>query len=96
LLYMPETYILFRFFFKDKGYTEKWWNEFNGFSDDDLDTAKSIIENNDFSDIENLVCSNEVKDFLQRHYLISRDDIKNPNSMIFKEKEKYDDTKSKH
>ena len=36
LLYMPETYILFRFFFKDKGYTEKWWNEFNGFSHDDL------------------------------------------------------------
>ncbi|MCK9436281.1 MAG: hypothetical protein M0Q12_03615 [Synergistaceae bacterium] len=95
LLYMPETYILFRFFFKNKGYTEKWWNEFNGFSDDDLDTAKSIIENNDFSDIENLVCSNEVKDFLQRHYLISRDDINNPNSKIFKEKEEYDNTKNK-
>ena len=95
LLYMPETYILFRFFFKDKGYTEKWWNEFNGFSHDDLDIVKSIVESNDFSDLKNLGCSNEIKDFLQRHYLISREDINNPNSEIFKEKKEYDNSKKK-
>ena len=44
LLYMPQTYILFRFFFKDNGYTESWWDEFNSFSSDDLITVKSIIE----------------------------------------------------
>jgi len=90
LLYMPETYILFRFFFKDMGYTEKWWDEFNNFSKSDLNTVKTIIEKNDFTDIDNLNCSNQVKDFLRNHYLISREEIKNPNSKIYKEKLKYD------
>lgn len=96
LLYMPETYILFRFFFKDRGYTEKWWNEFNSFSPVDFETTKLIIEKNDFSNIYDLTCSIEIKDFLHKHYLISRDDIKNPNSEIFKEKEAYDSMKRKH
>lgn len=90
LLYMPETYILFRFFFKDMGYTERWWNEFNDFSTIDLNTVKTIIEKNDFTDIDNLNCSKPIKDFLRNHYLISREEIKNPNSKIYKEKLKYD------
>jgi hypothetical protein len=90
LLYMPETYILFRFFFKDIGYAEKWWNEFNNFSKSNLNTVKTIIEMNDFTDIDNLNCSNQVKDFLRTHYLISREEIKNPNSKIYKEKLNYD------
>lgn len=90
LLYMPETYILFRFFFKDMGYTERWWNEFNNFSTIDLNTVKTIIEKNDFTDIDNLNCSKPIKDFLRNHYLISREEIKNPNSKIYKEKLKYD------
>lgn len=90
LLYMPETYILFRFFFKDIGYTERWWNEFNNFSTIDLNTVKTIIEKNDFTDIDNLNCSKPIKDFLRNHYLINREEIKNPNSKIYKEKLKYD------
>lgn len=90
LLYMPETYILFRFFFKDMGYTERWWNELNNFSTIDLNTVKTIIEKNDFTDIDNLNCSKPIKDFLRNHYLISREEIKNPNSKIYKEKLKYD------
>lgn len=90
LLYMPETYILFRFFFKDMGYTERWWNEFNNFSESELNTVKTIIENNDFTNIDSLNCSNTMKNFLRNHYLISREEIKNPNSKIHKEKLKYD------
>jgi hypothetical protein len=37
LLYMPETYILFRFFFEKEGFTEDWWSSF-----------KSLTEKNDF------------------------------------------------
>jgi hypothetical protein len=96
LLYMPETYILFRFFFKEKGYTESWWNELNSFLPDELEKTKLIIEKNDFSNIDDLICSSNIKEFLQRHYLISREDIKNPNSEIFKKKEEYDQTKRKH
>lgn len=96
LLYMPETYILFRFFFKDNGYTESWWNELNSFSVGDVKTAKSIIESNEFSNIDGLVCSSTIKEFLQRHYLISREDIKNPKSKIFIKKEEYDRLKKKN
>lgn len=95
LLYMPETYILFRFFFKDKGYTGNWWNEFNNFSSSDLLTVKSIIEKNDFSEIDSLQCSNEIRSFLKKHYLVYREDLKNPNSEIYREKEEYDKIKSK-
>lgn len=95
LLYMPETYILFRFFFKDSGYTEKWWKEFNAFEANDLISVKSIIESNEFKDVESLKCSKEVKDFILRHYQITREDINNPNSDIFKEKAKYDNAKKK-
>jgi len=90
LLYMPETYILFRFFFKDMGYTDRWWEEFNNFSSKDLFIVKTIIEKNDFSNIENLSCSSSIKAFLRNHYLISREEIKNPESKIFKEKLNYD------
>ncbi len=90
LLYMPETYILFRFFFKDMGYTEKWWNEFNELKPEEQTIAKSIIEKNEFSDIENLNCPAKINDFINNHYLISREDIKNPDSEIFKQKSEYD------
>lgn len=90
LLYMPETYILFRFFFKDKGYTERWWNDFNSFSDSELAAAKKIIETNRFSNIDELDCSTKIKTFLKNHYLLSREEIKNPKSKIFREKKLYD------
>lgn len=90
LLYMPETYILFRFFFKDKGYTEKWWNEFNSFSGDDFTAVKKIIEKNDFSKIDDLNCPLKIKNFLKSHYLVSREELNDPKSKIYKEKKVYE------
>lgn len=95
ILYMPETYILYRFFFKDTGYTEKWWKQFNSFTSEELLTVKSIIESNDFTDIGKVNCSNNIKDFLRTHYLISREDIINPFSKIYKEKMIYDKRRKK-
>ena len=90
LLYMPETYILFRFFFKDIGYTENWWNEFNQFAPEELNTTKAIVEKNDFINIESLDCNSKIKGFIRKHYLISRDEINNPDSEIYKKKVEYD------
>jgi len=33
-------------------------------------------------------------DFIEKHYLISREDIKNPKSKYYKEKEEYDLSKT--
>ena len=57
--------------------------------------AKRIIEENDFGNIEDLDCTGEIKAFLQKHYLISRKEINNPNSIVFKEKEAYDKERKK-
>jgi len=93
LLYMPETYILFRFFFKDNGYTEKWWNEFNSFSENESIVLKKIIETNNFSKISELSCSQKIKNFLKNYYLISREAIKDPKSKIYSEMKSYNEIK---
>ncbi len=100
LLYMPETYILYRFFFKEKGYTQKWWDDFNNLSKNEIEITKKIIAINQFQNIQELNCPQKIKSFLKHHYLISREDIINPKSQIFKEKKEYDKHKilytSKH
>lgn len=93
LLYMPETYLLYRFFFKEIGNSQEWRKELNSLTQIDQEIAKGIIELNDFSDIDNLDCSISVKEFLKRHYLLSRDEINNPNSELNKLKREYDKRK---
>ena len=44
ILLMPETYILYRFFFEDYGYTAKWWTEFNNFNCNDRTKIIKIIK----------------------------------------------------
>ena len=94
LLLMPETYILYRFFFEDYGYTDKWWNEFNNFDSNDKSIITDIIKKNDFKDFEKHKLKASILIFLQEHYLISREDIKNPKSKYYKEKQEYDLLKS--
>jgi len=90
LLYMPETYLLYRFFFKEIGNSQEWWNEFNDLTQIDQKIAKSIIELNDFSDIDNINCSISIRELLKKHYLISREEINKPSSELNKLKKEYD------
>ena len=90
---MPETYILYRFFFEDFGYTAKWWYEFNNFDSNDRAKIIKIIKRNEFKKINNLELNSSILDFIQKHYLVSRGDIKNPNSKYYKEKQEYDSLK---
>ncbi|MDR1973922.1 MAG: hypothetical protein LBQ31_04520 [Bacteroidales bacterium] len=74
LLYMPEPYILYRLFFEEKGYTAKWWKDFNSLTAIEKEEAKKIIENNHFTDIHSQTSSKNVLKVL-KHYTITRNDI---------------------
>ncbi len=73
LLYMPEVMIIYRLHYEQSGLTEKWWNAFNNLSDEELNSIKPIIETNDFSKIDDIVCSKKAKEVLS-YYTISRND----------------------
>lgn len=74
LLYMPETYILFRLFFEGNGLTELWWEDLNALSLEDMTVAKSIIEKNKFTEIHSLTNNPKIIKVL-KHYTITREDI---------------------
>lgn len=92
ILYMPETYIIYRHLFRfDLNYTQVWENEYRSLSDIDRKTAQAIIESNDFTEnnIEQNTPSPQVKHFL-RHYTVSRDDIVQSDGEYQKLKTKFD------
>lgn len=74
LLYMPETFILYRLFFEENGLVYKWWEDFSSLSGNDSEEAKEIIENNIFTNIEALTDNPNVLKVL-KYYTITRDDI---------------------
>jgi hypothetical protein len=76
ILYMPESFIIYRMFFKDNGLTQKWKNTFHSLQDDKLELAKKIIETNHFDDIDAQTYDNDILELL-RFYTISRDDAIN-------------------
>ena len=92
---MPENYILYRYFFEERGYTEKWWNEFNSFKQSDKEIIEKIVHTNEFKDISKHIGNSSIIKFINKHYLMSRENIKNPNSKYYKEKKEYDTMKSK-
>ena len=89
LLYMPETYIFFRFFFEKEGYTKDWWSSFSSLTAKEKILTKEIIEKNDFKQIDKLVKNRNILTVL-KHYTISRDQIADSNSELSKLKSKFD------
>jgi hypothetical protein len=89
LLYMPETYLLFRFFFEKEGYTQEWWKSFCSLNKDEMATAKQIIERNNFKDINDLTNNSKI-DSVLNHYKIKREDLLDSNNELFKLKSKFD------
>lgn len=73
LLYMPEVMIIYRFYYKDNGITEKWWQCFNNLSPEKLAVAKKIIETNDFSSYETTISDKDILNLLS-YYRITRKD----------------------
>ena len=78
------------------GFTEKWWNEYNNLPSKQRDKALEIIKTNDFHSIESYTSNKEIIIFLKEHYFIRREDIDNPDSVIFKLKNEYDSHRKSH
>jgi len=95
ILLMPETYILYRYFFEEYDYTETWRSEFNNFDDNDRTKIIKILKKNDFKEFNKSGLNSLILDFIQKHYLVSREDIKNPKSKYYKEKQEYDSLKTR-
>ncbi len=81
LLYMPEAYLLYRFFFEREGITDEWWNSFKNLSTDEHISAKRIIEHNNFKEIEKYKDQPNIYRVL-KHYTVSREEIANSNSEL--------------
>lgn len=91
LLYMPETYIVYRSVFeKDLGYTDIWKEEYQAIKETNLwEETKEIIEKNDFINIEDLTTNSKIKHFL-RHYQIQRGSVFRDDIDYKKLRKKYD------
>jgi hypothetical protein len=78
ILYMPETYIVYRSVFeKQLGYTDIWKKEYKAIRiSKDWEEAKAIIETSNFNDIEEKTINPAIREFL-RHYQIQRSTLKN-------------------
>ncbi len=73
ILYMPETYIVYRSIFENNlGYTAIWQKEYYAIKNSgNWDEARTIIESNNFNEIEEKTTNIAVRHFL-RHYQILR------------------------
>lgn len=89
LLIMPETFILFRFFFEYLGYTQKWREAMNELTDTEREELYPIIFKNDFNHIDELT-ENEKFRHILKFYKNYRGDIADHNSSLFKLKQEFD------
>jgi hypothetical protein len=91
ILFMPETYIIYRSLFRSKlGYTSIWKDEFrNLLNDEEREQAKQIIYTNDFSTVENITDNPKIIHFL-RHYQIPRGSVSHEDLEFKQLKKQYD------
>lgn len=68
-LYMPEALLIYRFHYKENGITALWWNAFQSLPKSKLETAKRIIEENNFNNIIGLTKDPEILSLLKFYTL---------------------------
>jgi len=90
LLHMPETYILYRYFFEKIGLAQEWREEFNRLEGNNRNIALEIIYANDFNNVELLTTNQQILSFL-KHYTNYRKDIITPGTELYKLKQEYDE-----
>jgi hypothetical protein len=91
ILYMPETYIMYRSIFENKlEYTSIWRSEFIQIRDsENWLVVKSIIESNDFTNILQRTNNSRIIHFL-RHYKVLRNNINENDKNYEKIRNDYD------
>lgn len=92
LLIMPETFLLFRFFFEHLGYTAKWRKSMSQLSDEEKREVMPIIYKNNFTDIDSLTDNPKLKKILM-FYKNYRADIANPKSELYLLKKEFEKQK---
>lgn len=73
LLYMPETMIIYRFYFEKLGLTDEWWKKFSSLTDKQRALIDPIIYTNSFVNKTDWPNDNGVLDVLS-YYAITRED----------------------
>ena len=76
LLLMPESMIVYRFYFEGIGLTEQWWNDYQKLSEEQKNIVNPIIYSNDFDNYEDFVDDMECINVLS-YYRIKREDAEN-------------------
>ncbi len=91
ILYMPETYIIYRHIFRYKlAYTSIWRDEFyNLLNEEERGEAKEIIKTNNFQNLAERTSNQKIIHFL-RHYTIQRGSIPKNDPDYKKVKDEYD------
>lgn len=89
LLIMPETFIIYRFFFEDIGYTDEWRKSMKTLTVKEKKELYPIIFKNEFNNIEELTSNPKYLHILE-YYKNYRSDIINPNSELYRRKQEYD------
>jgi hypothetical protein len=93
---MPETFILYRFFFvflEEKNYkisTKKWEKKFESLDGPAKTEALEIIHNADFNNVKNFEINNSQIIALLEYYTDYRNDITNSKTELYKLKQEYD------
>ena len=93
LLIMPETFLLFRFFFEHHGYTQQWREAMSELTDAEREELYPIIFKNDFNHIDELT-ENEKFRHILKFYKNYRGDIADHNSELFRLKQEFDQQKN--
>ncbi len=89
LLYLPETFIVYRKVFETLGYTQQWYESFKNLSVLELIEAKQIIDSNKFNDIASKTNNRKILNLLS-FYLIKREDVQNDDKEFSRLKIKLD------
>jgi hypothetical protein len=72
LLMMPEDYIVYRYFFEQKGFTGEWRKQYLSLGPEEKLAADEIIKSNDFSQYEEHTTNPKIRAVL-RHYTIRKE-----------------------
>lgn len=74
ILIMPETFIIYRYFFEFIGKTNEWRNDLEALNVEERNEVEKLIWKNDFTSIETLTNNLHIQKVL-KYYTIRRDDI---------------------
>lgn len=72
ILHMPEAFIIYRMKFKNSGWTNRWWNDYNDLSDEERKMVNEIIYTNKFDDIKKYSANKKVYNVL-KYYTINKE-----------------------